>query len=611
MKNKRSSISSYWFGIVSRLFKQLPSKNFDSAKMVEHWIVIASKRPVVNYNFEKCQISITPFFIINIDNMTNALLKIPYPQNEPVLSYSPGSPERAKIKEALSKMKGEEADIPMVIGGAAIRTGKKIAVRPPHEHQYILGYYHEGDATHVNAAITAALDAREQWASVSWEHRAAIFLRAADLIAGKYRYEINAATMLGQSKNIYQAEIDSACELIDFFRFNAYYMQSIYTMQPESAEGIWNRMDYRPLEGFVFAITPFNFTAIAANLPAAAALMGNVIVWKPSELQALSANLIIRILKEAGLPDGVINMIFTDGPVAGDIIFRHPDFAGIHFTGSTKVFQDIWETIGANIRRYRSYPRIVGETGGKDFVVIHNSAHVDVAVTALVRGAFEYQGQKCSAASRAYIPMSVWPGIRERLMETVKQLKVGPVENFENFVNAVISEKAFDKITSYIKQAASDPDAIIIAGGGYNKSKGYFIEPTIIHAQTPQYITMQEELFGPVLTIYTYEDELFEEMLNEVNNTSIYALTGSIIANDREIIHIVEKKLMHAAGNFYINDKPTGAVVGQQPFGGSRGSGTNDKAGSLLNLLRWTSPRTIKETFDPPVVYSYPFMQAD
>lgn len=543
--------------------------------------------------------------------MINALLRIPFPKNEPVLNYSTGSIERTKIREALSEIKSKPAEIPMVIGGAAIISDKKKMIHPPHDHKYVLAHYYEGDAEHVEAAINAALHSRQLWASIHWYQRAAIFLKAADLIAGKYRYQINAATMLGQSKNVYQAEIDSACELIDFLRFNAYYVQSIYTMQPASSDGVWNRMDYRPLEGFVLAITPFNFTAIAANLPVSAALMGNVVVWKPSEFQALSAHIIMKVFKEAGLPDGVINMVFADGPLTGQVVFRHPDFAGVHFTGSTQVFQLIWETIGANIKKYKSYPRIVGETGGKDFVLVHSSADVAVSITALIRGAFEYQGQKCSAASRAYIPESLWPEIRTGLLDTLSKIKTGSVEDFENFVNAVISEKAFDKITRYINGARNSSEASIIAGGTHDKSVGYFIDPTIIHTTNPQYITMKDELFGPVLTIYTYADGSFEDVLTLIDNTSTYALTGAVIAQDKTVLCRVEEKLQHAAGNFYINDKPTGAVVGQQPFGGGRASGTNDKAGSLLNLLRWTSPRTIKETFNPPTCYTYPFMQPD
>lgn len=543
--------------------------------------------------------------------MTNALLSIPLPKNEPVLNYAADSPERAKIRSAISQIKEQPIEVPMVINGKEIRSGNKKSFSAPHDHQHVLGYYYEGAACEVTAAIDAALAARDKWASLHWYQRASIFLKAADLVAGKYRYQINAATMLGQSKNVYQAEIDSACELIDFLRFNAYYMQSIYTMQPASTDGVWNRMDYRPLEGFVLAITPFNFTAIAANLPASAALMGNVVLWKPSELQALSAHIVMKVFKEAGLPDGVINMVFADGPLTGDIVFKHPDFAGVHFTGSTQVFQNIWEDIGTHIRRYKSYPRIVGETGGKDFVLVHSSADVDVAVTALVRGAFEYQGQKCSAASRAYIPASLWPEIREKLSVTVGQLKTGSVEDFGNFVNAVISEKAFNKITKHIEEVKQSKVASIIAGGTYDKSVGYFIAPTIILTSDPHYITMKEELFGPVLTIYVYEDDAFGEALSLIDNTSAYALTGAVIAQDRNVLNLVEEKLQHAAGNFYINDKPTGAVVGQQPFGGSRASGTNDKAGSLFNLLRWTSPRTIKETLLPPTVYSYPFMQPD
>ncbi|MDB5150243.1 MAG: pruA, partial [Mucilaginibacter sp.] len=455
----------------------------------------------------------------------------------------------------------------------------------------------------------AALAAKANWENLAWEQRAAIFLKAADLIAGPYRAELNAATMLGQSKNAYQAEIDSACELIDFLRFNVEYMTEIYKQQPPvSGKGVWNRLEQRPLEGFVFALTPFNFTAIAGNLPASAAMMGNVVVWKPAYPQIYAANVIMKIFKEAGVPDGVINLIYVDGPVAGEVIFNHPDFAGIHFTGSTKVFQNIWQTIGTNIHKYKTYPRIVGETGGKDFVLAHPSANADVVSTALVRGAFEYQGQKCSAASRAYIPTSLWPAVKENMQRDITSFKIGPVEDFENFINAVITEVSFDKLAKYIDAAKADEGVEIVAGGNYDKTQGWFIEPTVLKVEDPYYVTMCEELFGPVLTIYVYEDDKFDEILDIVDKTSIYALTGSIISQDRYAIEKATTRLRNAAGNFYINDKPTGAVVGQQPFGGARGSGTNDKAGSMINLLRWVSPRTIKETFDPPKDYRYPFL---
>ena len=540
--------------------------------------------------------------------MANGFFNVPALQNEVVLDYAPDSTERLKLQAAINEAKSTETDIPMYIGNAEIRTGKKVAVRPPHEHQHILGYYHEGDASHVNSAIEAALAAKEEWENMSWESRAAIFLKAAELIAGPYRYKLNAATMLGQSKNAYQAEIDAACELIDFLRYNVAYMSQIYAQQPVSGKGVWNRMEYRPLEGFVYALTPFNFTAISGNLPASAALMGNVIVWKPSENQMYAANVIMEIFKAAGLPDGVINMISVDGPLAGDIIFSHPDFTGLHFTGSTAVFQAIWKNIGNNIHKYKSYPRIVGETGGKDFVLADETANVDVVATALLRGAFEYQGQKCSAASRAYIPKSLWPAVKEKLLSDLQKVKVGTVEDFGNFVNAVISEKSFDKIVTYIENAKNDPKAEIVAGGTYDKSAGYFVDPTVIEVSDPYYVSMCEEIFGPVLSVYVYED--FDEIMEIIDNTSIYALTGSVISQDRATIEKALKRLRNAAGNFYINDKPTGAVVGQQPFGGARGSGTNDKSGSYLNLLRWVSPRTIKETFDPPKDYTYPFLKS-
>jgi 1-pyrroline-5-carboxylate dehydrogenase len=541
--------------------------------------------------------------------MANGFFNVPALQNEPVLDYAPQSAERLKLKAAIKEAKSGLADIPMFIGKDEIRTGKKMEIRPPHEHQHILGYYHEGDESHVTAAIDAALAAKPAWENMTWESRAAIFLKAAELFAGPYRYKINAATMLGQSKNAYQAEIDAACEMIDFLRYNVMFMSEIYKQQPVSGKGIWNRTDYRPLEGFVYALTPFNFTAIAGNLPASAAMMGNVIVWKPSENQVFAAAVIMEVFQKAGLPAGVINLINVDGPKAGDIIFNHSDFAGLHFTGSTAVFQTIWKNIGNNIHKYKSYPRIVGETGGKDFVVAHETAEPDVVSTALLRGAFEYQGQKCSAASRAYIPKSLWPAVKEKLLADLKTVKVGTVEDFGNFVNAVISEKAFDRIVSYIDNAKNAPEATIIAGGTYDKTSGYFIDPTIIEVTDPYYVTMREEIFGPVLSVYLYDD--FEQILDVIDNTSIYALTGAVISQDRASIDLALNKLRNAAGNFYINDKPTGAVVGQQPFGGARGSGTNDKSGSMLNLLRWVSPRTIKETFDPPRAYVYPFLKED
>lgn len=536
---------------------------------------------------------------------------VPIPVNEPVKEYRPGSPEREALKKALTEFRSQETDIPMYIGGEEVRTDRTLRVAPPHDHQHTLGYFHEGDATHVEMAIQAALKAKSAWASLTWEHRASIFLKAADLIAGPYRARINAATMLGQSKNAYQAEIDSACELIDFLRFNVYYATDIYRQQPASSPGIWNRLEYRPLEGFVFALTPFNFTAIAGNLPTSAALMGNTVVWKPAYTQVLAAKVIMEVLLEAGLPDGVINLIYVDGPVAGEVIFNHPDFAGIHFTGSTGVFQQIWGTIGANIHKYKSYPRIVGETGGKDFVMVHESANADEVAIALVRGAFEYQGQKCSAASRAYIPTTLWPAVERKMKQCLSEMKMGVAEDFTNFINAVIDARSFKKITEYIEEAKKSDDVEVIIGGNSDGSKGYFIEPTVLLVKNPKYRTMCEEIFGPVLSIYIYEPTEFNAMLEMVNTTSPYALTGSIFAKDRYIIEQASNTLQNAAGNFYINDKPTGAVVGQQPFGGARASGTNDKAGSALNLYRWVSARTIKETFNPPKSYEYPFLQAE
>lgn len=537
----------------------------------------------------------------------NGIFRVPIPKNEPVKSYAPGSPERLALQNKLSELRSIEKDIPMYIGSEEVRTGNTIEIRPPHDRAHKLGVFHKGGAEHVEAAIKAALQARTKWADMPWEERAAIFLRAAELLAGPFRAEINAATMLAQSKNPFQAEIDAACELIDFFRFNVQYMTEIYSEQPpENSPATWNRLEYRPLEGFVFAITPFNFTSIAGNLPGAPALMGNTVVWKAAETQIYSADVIMRVFKAAGLPDGVINLVFVSGPVAGDVVFKHPDFAGIHFTGSTGVFQSLWKEIGTNIARYKSYPRIVGETGGKDFVMVHNSADVREVSTALARGAFEFQGQKCSAASRAYIPESMWPQVRETLKSMLNEMKMGPVEDFTNFINAVIDEKAFDKISSYIVNAKAAGQEIV-SGGNFSKEKGFFIEPTVIRASSPDYITMCEEIFGPVLTIYVYPDQNFEETLQLVDRTGIYALTGSIFGYDRYAVKTACDALRNAAGNFYINDKPTGAVVGQQPFGGARGSGTNDKAGAKSNLLRWVSMRTMKENFLPPADYRYPF----
>ncbi|WP_077924225.1 L-glutamate gamma-semialdehyde dehydrogenase [Spirosoma sp. 209] len=535
---------------------------------------------------------------------------VPMPTNEPVKEYRPGSPERNAVIQAIADFRAQETDIPMYIGGQEVRTNRTIRVAPPHDHKHTLGYFHEGDAEHVHQAIEAALTAKEAWANLSWEQRSSIFLKAAELIAGPYRARINAATMLGQSKNAYQAEIDSACELIDFLRFNVHYAEGIYRQQPNSSAGVWNRLEYRPLEGFVFALTPFNFTAIAGNLPTSAALMGNTVVWKPAYTQVLSAKVIMEVLEEAGLPAGVINLIYVDGPVAGEIIFSHPDFAGIHFTGSTAVFQQIWKTIGENISKYKSYPRIVGETGGKDFVLVHESAHVDEVATGLVRGAFEYQGQKCSAASRAYIPSSLWPAVEAKIKSFLGEMKMGGTEDFGNFINAVIDERSFRKITAYIEEAKQNAQVSVVAGGTYDDSIGYFIEPTVLRVDDPNYRTMCEEIFGPVLSIYVYEPADFDEIVKLVDRTSSYALTGSIFAKDKYVVERVAQALQNAAGNFYINDKPTGAVVGQQPFGGARASGTNDKAGSALNLFRWVSARTIKETYVSPRHFGYPFLES-
>ncbi|MGK7394808.1 MAG: L-glutamate gamma-semialdehyde dehydrogenase [Candidatus Cyclobacteriaceae bacterium M3_2C_046] len=540
--------------------------------------------------------------------MSNGFFQVPVPINEPVLSYAPGSIERVVLKEAIELARSRQEDIPMYIGGDAVRTDHKISIHPPHDIQHTLGHYHKGDKSHVEQAVNAAMGAKPGWEQMSWEHRASIFLKAAELISGPYRAHINAATMLCQSKNVLQAEIDSACELIDFLRFNVHFMSQIYQQQPMSSPGIWNRTEHRPLEGFIFALTPFNFTAISGNLPTAPAMMGNTVVWKPANTQIYAARLIMEILMEAGLPDGVINLIYTDGPSAGEVVFNHPDFAGIHFTGSTKVFQEVWKTVGNNIPKYRSYPRLVGETGGKDYIIAHHSADVKALATAISRGAFEYQGQKCSAASRAYIPSNLWDELKTLVLDDLASFKMGGVEDFSNFINAVIDEKSFDKIAGYIDAAKKNDMAEIIAGGNYEKSKGYFVEPTIILTKDPLYVSMCEEIFGPVLTIYIYQPNRFEEALELLDSTSPYALTGALFAQDRHAIDLASDKLKNSAGNFYINDKPTGAVVGQQPFGGARASGTNDKAGSMVNLLRWVSPRTIKETFVPPINFRYPFM---
>lgn len=541
--------------------------------------------------------------------MNNGYFYFECPKNEPVRSYAPGSEDAKNLKAAIEELKSKTFDVPMYIGSKEVRTDKKAEMHPPHEIKHLLGHFSVGSKDHVKQAIDAALSAREAWAATSWEHRAAIFLKAADLIANKYRYQFNAATMLCQSKNAFQAEIDSACELIDFLRFNVHFLSDIYKQQPLSPEGMNNRLEYRPLEGFVAAITPFNFTAISGNLPTAPAMCGNVVVWKPANTQVFSAHFIMKILKEAGLPDGVINLIYPSGRDMGNVCFSHPDFAGIHFTGSTGVFQTMWKEIGANISNYKTYPRIVGETGGKDFVFAHPSALPDAVAANLLRGAFEYQGQKCSAASRAYLPSNIAEEIKMILLEELKTVKMGPVDDFKNFVNAVIDEKSFDKIVTYIENAKNSSEAKIIAGGNYDKSNGYFIEPTVIEVDSPNYVTMCEEIFGPVLTIYVYDENKWEEQLDIVDKTSPYALTGAIFSQDRYAIEIMTKKLENAAGNFYINDKPTGAVVGQQPFGGARASGTNDKAGSILNLFRWLSARTIKETYVPVTNYRYPFHQ--
>jgi len=541
--------------------------------------------------------------------MSNAIFNIAIPYNEPVLSYAPGSPEKKALLAALHSAKSKERELPAFIKGKRVLDGKKVSVHPPHEHGHTLGHFYRGTDEHVNQAIDAALAAKDGWSATPWQERAAVFLRAADLLAGPYRARMNAATMLAQSKNAYQAEIDAVAEMCDFFRFNAYFLQEIYKEQPLiSPKTIWNKLEYRPLEGFVLAITPFNFTSIAANLCAAPALCGNTVVWKPAETQIYSAVIIMELFEEAGLPPGVINLIYTDGPAVGDIVFKHRDFAGLHFTGSTGVFQSLWKEIGINIAKYRSYPRVVGETGGKDFIIAHQDSDAEQVAVAMLRGSFEFQGQKCSAASRAYVSASLWPAVKERLMADMKTLKMGSVEDFGNFVNAVIDERSFDKIARYIDGEKKNPDAEIIAGGGYDKSAGYFIEPTVIVTKDPHSTTMEEEIFGPVLTVYIFEDNCWEEALHLVDTTSPYALTGAVFATDRNVIDHATKALANAAGNFYVNDKPTGAVVGQQPFGGARGSGTNDKAGSALNLTRWMSPRLIKENFDAPRDYRYPFL---
>ena len=535
-------------------------------------------------------------------------LEVPAAYNEPVLSYAPGSVEREKLLKVVEEMRSVTADIPMIINGKEVRTGKLTQIRPPHDTSHLLGYYHSGDRNHVEKAIDAALGAKKEWASMPWKQRAAIFLRAASLVAGPYRQVINAATMLGQSKTVHQAEIDASCEFADFLRYNVQYMNEIYQMQPENNPDTWNRLEQRPLEGFVYALSPFNFTSLAANLAAAPALMGNVVVWKPSNTQIYSADVVMKIFREAGLPDGVINMVFVSGPEAADVVLNNRHLAGVHFTGSTGVFNSVWKTIGNNIGNYKSYPRIVGETGGKDFILAHSSANPRQVATAMSRGAFEYQGQKCSAASRAYLPESLWPEIKKAVLEQTGSFRMGGPEDFSNFITAVIDEKSFTKLTKYIEAAKSDPQVEVITGGNFDRSKGWFIEPTVLLSKDPCYITMQEELFGPILTVWVYKDEEYDDILRLIDKTSIYGLTGAIFAKEREVIRKSTDALRYSAGNFYINDKPTGAVVGHQPFGGSRASGTNDKAGSVLNLLRWVSPRTIKECFLPPEDWVYPFL---
>ena len=538
--------------------------------------------------------------------MPKGVYKLPEVKNEPVKSYAPGSPEREALKLKLKELSQGGLDLPMIIGGKEVHTGNLMDIRPPHDHRMLLGHYHQGDQSHVQMAIDAALKAKPAWEAMRWESRAAIFLKAAELIAGPYRAELNAVTMIGQSKNAYQSEIDAICELVDFYRFNVRNMQEIYAMQPNSSPGIWNRMVWRPLEGFIFALTPFNFTSIAGNLGGAPALMGNTVVWKPSKTAVPSAHLIMKILKEAGLPDGVINLVYAGGREAADLVFNHRDFAGLHFTGSTGVFNGMWKTIAGNISRYKSYPRIVGETGGKDYIIADETANAKQIATAITRGAFEYQGQKCSAASRAYIPANLWEEVKKYVREDLAKIKTGVVEDFSNFVNAVIDEESFDKLAQVIDDAKESPDAEIVCGGTYDKSKGYYIHPTVIEAKRPDYLTMKEELFGPIITIYVYDPEKLDETMDILDSTTDYALTGAIFSADRGCIEKMTSRLTHTAGNFYINDKPTGAVVDQQPFGGGRGSGTNDKAGSLLNLLRWVSPQCIKETFVPATDYMYP-----
>ena len=537
------------------------------------------------------------------------IFSVPTPKNEPIYGYAPESPERAKLEAAIKQLKNEKRDIPMYIGSREVKTKDSIEITAPHDHSLVLGKYYRGTRTEVEAAVKAAMDAKPAWENMRWEDRASIFLKAADLLADKYRYEMNAATILSHDKNVYQAEIDCVCELVDFFRYNVYFAEQIMQIQPENAPLTWNRSDYRPLEGFVFAVTPFNFVSIAGNLPSAPAIFGNTVVWKPASSVVYTADVIMKNILETGLPDGVINMITARGADVGEIILKNRDLAGIHFTGSTAVFQNMWKVVGENIKNYRNYPRIVGETGGKDFVVVHPSADKAAVVTAITRGAFEYQGQKCSAASRAYIPQTLWPDIRDGLCRDSREMKMGSPEDFTNFVNAVIDEEAFKSITAYIDYAKNSKDATIVFGGNYDRSKGWFIQPTLVETTDPHFKLIEEEIFGPVMTVYVYDDAKFEETLKLCDQTSPYALTGAIFARDKAAIARASQILRHAAGNFYINDKPTGAVVGQQPFGGARASGTNDKAGSLLNMIRWTSPRSIKENFAPPTDFRYPFME--
>ena len=540
--------------------------------------------------------------------MGKGFFEVPIAINEPIKGYAPGSSERTEVLKTYKEMYGNNIDVAMYINGENIKTGDISTMSPPHDHQHVVGTFHKAEKKHIETAINGALKAREKWANTPWEQRAAIFLRAAELIAGPYRAKINAATMIAQSKTIHQAEIDAACELIDFLRFNVQFMTEIYAEQPESTSDAWNRLEYRPLEGFIYAITPFNFTAIAGNLPASAALMGNVVIWKPSDSQIFSAKIVLDVFKEAGVPAGVIQMVMGDPVMITDTVLANSDFSGIHFTGSTHVFKNIWQKIGANIQNYKTYPRIVGETGGKDFIVAHKTANPKQVATAIARGAFEFQGQKCSAASRCYISKSIWKDVKSNLVEYIKSFKIGSPEDMNNFITAVIHEGSFDKLASFIDQAKSDDNVEIVIGGTYDKSKGYFIDPTVILTKDPTYTTMHTELFGPVVTIFVFEDDHWEETLQLVDKTSEYALTGAVFSEDRYALELGVKKLQNAAGNFYINDKPTGAVVGQQPFGGARASGTNDKAGSKLNLYRWVSPRMIKETFVTPTDYRYPFL---